>query len=420
LTKQEIDPVNYRELIRRVERAVAAIGETEDLAGMVYSLIQTAIHDFRDELGIYGGRLYQRDGKEVVLLHTFPDAKPLPPGLRVPRSYPPIELAEIDGVVYLEADDPSLDPELEEHLGVKEFACISVGDGAYVLAFNVAPGRQRDDILFSLGILRHAINQRLRHERLRDVFREARKIQQSILPRRVPEFGTFDVASRSDPMKGVGGDYYDYIPISDKILGLAVADVTGHGLPAALQVRDIYTGLRMGTSRDFKMVRTVERLNKIIHQSTLTSRFVSLVYGELELNGNFIYVNAGHPPPFLVRADGSWKELKEGGPVLGPLPDAAYARGFVHLDPGDMLVLYSDGIVETLGWGPGDPRLTGGMEEYEGERLRQVVLSHRKEGARAVVDAIFADLDEFSAGRPAGDDRTVTVVAFPPDSVSQS
>jgi serine phosphatase RsbU (regulator of sigma subunit) len=413
LTTRPREAVNYRELIRRVERAVAAIGETEDLGRMVHSLIQTAIRDFRDELGLWGGRLYQRDGKDVVLVRTFADAKPLPPGLRVPRSYPPIEEAEVHGVVFLEADDPSLDPELEAHLGVQEFACISVGEGEYILAFNVAPGQQRDDILFSLGILRHAINQRLRHERLRDVFREARKIQQSILPRRLPELGDFDVASRSDPMKGVGGDYYDFIPINDKILGFAVADVTGHGLPAALQVRDIYTGLRMGMARDFKIVRTIERLNQIIHQSTLTSRFVSMVYGELELNGNFIYVNAGHPPPLFFRADGSWEELAEGGPVLGPLPDATYERGFVRLRPGDVLVLYTDGIIEARGRVATADGQESKLEEYGVERLRRTVRNRQKEGAQAVVDAIFADLDAFGSDFPVEDDRTVTVIFYP-------
>ncbi len=103
-------------------------------------------------------------------------------------------------------------------------------------------------------------------------------------------------------MESVGGDFYDYIPITDKILGLAIADVSGHGLPAALQVRDIYMGLRMGMARDFKIVRTVERLNQIIHKSTLTSRFVSMFYGELERNG-VLLVQVEDGPCHLVDRD---------------------------------------------------------------------------------------------------------------------
>jgi len=410
---------DYHNLIKNVERAVDAVGDStgtdkEDLGKRVHTLVETAIREFRDQLGIYGGRLYQRDGKDYVLMATFADAKPLEPGLRVPRSYPPLDLCCLRGVVFIDAEDPSVDPELEAELGVTEFACIEVGEGEYILAFNIASGFDRDSILVSLGILRHAINQKFRHDRLLDVFREARKIQASILPQRAPDFGAFEMYSRSVAMESVGGDFFDYIPLTEKILGLAVADVTGHGLPAALQVRDIYTGLRMGMARDFKIVRTVERLNRIIHRSTLTSRFVSMVYGELELNGNFIYVNCGHPAPFLLRRDGSHQALREGGAVLGPIPDATYERGFVRLEPGDLLVIYTDGIVETLGWSvEADTESTGALEEYGEARMLEVVRQHQEGSAREIVDAVFANLEVFGGGRPQEDDRTLMIVRYP-------
>jgi sigma-B regulation protein RsbU (phosphoserine phosphatase) len=395
-------------LMKKVERAVAAIGETDDLLKTVHRLAEHLIAEFRDELGIYGGRLYQREEGSYVLRRTFGDAKPLAPGLRVPSTYPPLELCCLRGTAFMDADDPSLDPELETTLGVHEFACVEVGDEEYVLAFNVAPGFNREDILFSLGILRHAISQQIRHQRLQEVFREARKIQASLLPRKAPRYGSYDVYGRNESMKSVGGDYFDYISISPKILGVAIADVSGHGLPAALQVRDVYTGLRMGAERDFKMVRTIERLNRIIHSSTLTSRFVSLVYGELEVNGNFIYVNAGHPPPIHLKADGRHRWLREGGPVLGPLPEASYERGFVRFSPGDMLVLYTDGIVESYGDGDQDAD-----EEFGSRRLLEVIRRHLGRSAREVVDAVFAGVEEFAAGRQVMDDRTVVVICFP-------
>lgn len=400
-----------RVLMKKVERAVGAIGETDDLLQTVHRLAERLIEEFRDELGIYGGRLYQRDDEGYVLRTTFGDAKPLEPGLRVSPSYPPLEACRVRGTVYVEADDPAVDPELEKTLGVHEFACVEVADEEYILAFNVSPGYNREDILFSLGILRHAINQQVRHQRLQGVFREARKIQLSLLPRRVPRYGDYDVYGRSEPMESVGGDYHDYIPISSKILGLAIADVSGHGLPAALQVRDVYTGLRMGVERDFKMVHTIERLNRIIHRSTLTSRFVSLVYGELELNGNFIYVNAGHPPPIHLRADGRHRWLREGGPVLGPLPDASYERGFLRFRPGDMLVFYTDGIVESLA---GGERGETSLEEYGTRRLLEVAREHLGRPAREVVDAVYRSVESFAAGRPVLDDRTVVVLTHRP------
>jgi sigma-B regulation protein RsbU (phosphoserine phosphatase) len=150
-------------------------------------------------------------------------------------------------------------------------------------------------------------------------------------------------------------------------------------------------------------------MNKIIHKSTLTSRFVSMFYGELELNGVFIYVNAGHPPPFHITADGTVRYMEEGGPVLGPLPDASYNRGFVIMKPGDMLVFYTDGISETLGRDE-DGRPLG---EYGTERLVETAREHQGETAREVVEAIFASVESFSRQAPPDDDRTVMVVSHP-------
>jgi sigma-B regulation protein RsbU (phosphoserine phosphatase) len=427
-TATEARPVNYRALMKKVEHLVATLGRAEDEGSTIRSLVESIISHFRDELGIYGGRLYRRRGAFYVLEGIFGDAKEVPRGLKVPATYPPIELLIEDGAVYMDDDDPRIDKTLEDLLGVQRFAAIEVGDEEYILAFNVAPGYNRDDILFSLGIVRHSVNQQLRRERMEGIFEEARKIQSSILPRRAPAYGDFDMYGRSEPMERVGGDFFDYIPVTDKILGLTIADVSGHGLPAALQVRDIYMGLRMGLARDFKIVRTVERMNRIIHRSTLTSRFVSLFYGELELNGVFIYVNAGHPPPFHLAAGGGVTYLEAGGPVLGPLAEASYERGFVIMKPGDMLVFYTDGIVETRGRAgqagrgrDGSSTLSldaalaaaGPLEEYGVERLLEVVRRHQGRSSQAVVEAIFADVEAWSLGAPADDDRTVMVVTSP-------
>ncbi|NJL27537.1 MAG: PP2C family protein-serine/threonine phosphatase [Thermoanaerobaculia bacterium] len=343
-----------------------------------------------------------------MLRGTVGEAKAVDPGLRVPRTYPPIEELLSEGVVYMEPGDPRIDSALEAELGVEEFAGVEVGGEQFILGFNVGRGHHRDDVLLSLGIVRHSINQKLREERFQDLLRQAREIQASILPKRAPRFWRFKVAGRTEPMDAVGGDFFDLIPITDRILGLAIADVSGHGLPAALQVRDIYMGLRMGMARDFKIVRTVERLNGIIHESTLTSRFVSMFYGELESTGNFIYVNAGHPPPFHIAADGTVTQLEQGGPVLGPLPNATYDRGFVHLEPGDLLVLYTDGIVEA----PSGAEATLG-EEYGLERLQQVARANQHRPAREIVDAIFKSVNGWTDGAPLADDQTVLLVLNP-------
>ena len=409
MPQSDVRPVDYRQLMKKVEQVVGALERNDETGRTIHTVADAIIAQFQRELGLSGGRLYRRDGDFYLLEGTFHEAKDLPPGLRVPVSYEPIEALLAEGAVYMDETDPRIDRELESELGVSRFAAIEVGDEDYVLAFDVAPGHHREDILFSLGVLRHSINQKLRQERMEEVFREARRIQTSILPRRIPVYGEFDMWGRIDTVDSVGGDFYDYIPLTYKILGLAIADVSGHGLPAALQVRDIYMGLRMGLARDLKIVRTVERLNNIIHRSTLTSRFVSMFYGELELNGVFIYVNAGHPPPFHMAANGDVRFLEEGGAVLGPLAEATYERGFVRLAPGDLLVLYTDGMIETQHAAEDGP---GAGEEYGIDRLVAVAREHRHRGAREIGEALLADVRKFAEPGTPEDDRTVLIVRY--------
>ncbi|MEM7350603.1 MAG: PP2C family protein-serine/threonine phosphatase [Acidobacteriota bacterium] len=403
-------PVDHRALMHRVQEIVDEIGRGDEATVTVHLAADQIISRLRGELGIWGGRLYERDGDEYVLRATFPDAREVEREVRIPRTYEPIEICLMRGSTYMSADDPRLNAEIEAALGVKEFAAVEVGNERYLLGFDVVPGSDREDVLFSLGVVRHSINQRIYQQHVDDIFLQAKQIQNSIMPPSAPSLENFDIAGRSDSLESVGGDLFDYIPINDKILGLAIADASGHGLPAALQVRDIYVGLRMGLSRDYKIVRTLERLNRIIHDSTLTSRFVSMFYGELERNGVLIYINAGHPPPFHLAADGSVSYLQEGGPVVGPLPDATYDRGYVHLQPGDMLVAYTDGITEA----PRAGASSQDTDEYGAERLLEVARANQGRTANEVIEAIFASLEEWSGGDAAQDDRTVIVVVCPP------
>jgi sigma-B regulation protein RsbU (phosphoserine phosphatase) len=300
----------------------------------------------------------------------------------------------------MDRDDPGVDRELEERLGTRRFAAIAAGDdNQHILGFDVAAELSRDDILFSLNLVRYAINQRLRAERYESLIVEAQRIQQSILPQRVPQYEGFDIWGKTVPAEVISGDFYDFIPVSDNILGIAIADGSGHGLPAALVVRDIYMGLRMATDRDFKIIRTLEKLNHIIHRSRLTTKFVSLFYGELETGGILIYSNAGHNPPFLLKRNNRCDQLAYGGPVLGPTPDATYTRGFAKLDPGDLLCLYSDGIVEAH---------DRHDREFGVDRLQRLVKQHRTRSAAEVGREVLARVEKW--GRKGEDDRTIVIV----------
>ena len=164
----------------------------------------------------------------------------------------------------------------------------------------------------------------------------------------------------------------------------------------------------MGLTRDFKVSRTVERLNAIINRSKLVSKFVSLFIAELETNGNLIYTNAGHVPPFILHEDGDIEYLREGGMVLGPSPDTTYRRGFAQLRPGEILVLYTDGITEC------PHALTG--EEFGVARLQKLILRQAHRPAHEIVEAVFRAVARFAGDDTPTDDQTLVVVRRPASS----
>ena len=391
--------MDYKRLLTQVERTLEQIDTTASTTTTVAQIGETIATNFREELGITGGRVYEDRDESYELVGRFGESHEGEIGIVVPKDYKPIELVIENGIVVMDPNDPGIDVTLEQRLGAQRFCAISVNDEHYIIAFNVSPALSREDILFSLNLVRYAINQKLRAQWYESLIVEAQRIQQSILPQRVPQYAGYDIWGRTVPAEIVSGDFYDYIPVSDNILGLAIADGSGHGLPAALVVRDIYMGLRMATDRDFKIIRTLEKLNHIIHRGRLTTKFVSLFYGELETGGILIYSNAGHNPPFVLRKNGKEEFLRNGGPVLGPTPDATYTRGFVKFESGDLLCMYSDGVIEAH---------DRSDREFGTDRLVRIVRANRNRSAQEIGQEVLARVAKF--GREGEDDRTIVIV----------
>lgn len=394
--------MDYRALLKNVEKTLSAIEGGDDVVSTIAAVGEAVVGNFRSELGIIGGRLYQLEESDYVLKRGFGRSRKVPEGLAVPMSYGPIHRALEEGVVLADLKDPFVDRELEGRLGVTRFAAVSFGDGAFLLSFDVHPRVAADDLLISLGIIRTVLDSKVKSEKLEGLLEEARRIQQSILPRAFPEIGDYEVWAVTAPAEAVGGDFYDFIKLGNDAFGTAIADASGHGLLAALLVRDVYVGLRMGIGGDLKIARAIERLNRILNKSRLATKFVSLFYGEFEANGEIIYVNAGHPGPLHLHArTRSFTELESTGMVLGPSPTAAYGRRAAKMEPGDLLLLYTDGIVEAH-----DQR----GREFGLDRVRRILLDYRKRSARETAEKLLSAVREFSAGRPAEDDRTVVVI----------
>jgi serine phosphatase RsbU (regulator of sigma subunit) len=396
-------PSKTLSLFHRVERALETIALGSTPLDIIHDTTEFLAANFADDLGITGGRIFVHSDGSYELVKGFGEATDAPIGRRIWKTYPPFEKMLETGVVVMRRDDERLDPHLEHELGTRQwFAAIAVSDGQYVLSFDVdRPTDDHEDLHRTLNIIRLAVNQKLREERMVAIMEEARQIQNSILPRHLPKPGDFEIAARSVAAEIVGGDFYDVIVLDDDVFNVVIADATGHGLPAALQVRDVFTSLRMALSREFKLTRTLERLNNIIHRSRLATKFVSLVLVEFNLSGTVIYSNAGHPYPILMRADGSIARLDKGGPILGPIPDAAYSIGIQSMEPGDSLILFTDGASEAT---------EDGDEEYGIDRLIHVARTNRHLDPPAMVDRIFTEVADFSQRTTPEDDQTVVVV----------
>jgi len=211
---------------------------------------------------------------------------------------------------------------------------------------------------------------------------------------------TLDAQTMSVPASAVGGDLYDFIRLDASTLAVAVADASGHGLPAALQARDVAMGLRMGAERDFKIRRMIEKLNRIIHGSGVVSRFVSLIYGELEQRGSFSYVNCGHPPALLLDSTG-FRGLADGGLILGPFPDAEFQLGFERLEPEALLAIFTDGVIEHSG---------RDQAQFGEDRVRRWMRDWHDGPAHRAVSDLFERLRAFGQGKPFADDVSMMLI----------
>jgi phosphoserine phosphatase RsbU/P len=175
----------------------------------------------------------------------------------------------------------------------------------------------------------------------------AREMQQALLPKEIPQIAGFEIAGAWEPAHVVGGDYFDVIRLSEKKLGICIADVVGKGVPAALFMAHVQATVRAYASEWASAAWLCDHVNSVVCANIAAEKFVSLFYGILDAEQQTMqYVSAGHPRPILKRASGRVTQLDNGGAVLGVFPNWKYEDSVIQLAPGDRLVLYTDGITE--------------------------------------------------------------------------
>jgi serine phosphatase RsbU (regulator of sigma subunit) len=377
---------------RKFDSLLARIGKAsaKDLNILV---LEELAQSFGADLNIQSGCLYRRKGNSYEKLKGPVGNSPEPWPQSITRSDPAVVLViEHKAYIYSDSAPPPW--------GNNSVAVTIGEENQFLMVFRLAPGWERELLELSLNSIRNTLNYIRSTRSFGIVFQEAYEIQKSLLPKQDPVFDGYDISGRSMAAEVVGGDLYDYHLFDSKMIGLAIGDASGHGLPAALMARDVITGLRMGVERELKISSLFAKLNRVINGSFLSSRFISLVYGELERNGTFVYVNAGHNAPFLVKGS-DVQPLTVGGTILGPLADTTFRRGFAFLDVGDILVLYTDGLVERE-----DPK----GEPFGNDRLIELIKRERQDKASAIIEKLFIDVYRFGANEKWRDDATALIV----------
>ena len=230
----------------------------------------------------------------------------------------------------------------------------------------------------------------------------AREVQERLFPQKFPTIEGMDCFGFCRPARGVGGDYFDFIELRDGRIGVAIGDVSGKGVAAALLMASLQACLRGQTLagvRDLGELMT--NVNKLVYESSQSNRYATFFYGEFDpVTRQFTYVNAGHNAPVILRKEEVIR-LEASGPVVGLLPGVGYAMDVFEMQPGDLFIGYTDGISEAL---------NEREEEWEEERFLAAARAAASRSARQVVEAIFREADAFTGNARQYDDMTLLTV----------
>ncbi|MGH9774479.1 MAG: PP2C family protein-serine/threonine phosphatase [Candidatus Acidiferrales bacterium] len=246
------------------------------------------------------------------------------------------------------------------------------------------------------------IEEQRQRQKLENEISIAREVQEQLFPQRLPTIPGVDVAAICRPARMVSGDYYDFIPLGSSRLGLVIADISGKGISAALLMASLQAALRSQALLDGQLstAELVSRLNRHLFYNTSDDRYATLFYSVYDTASHTLsYTNAGHVAPFYILGDQA-RKLDEGGTVVGLFDDCPYQQGIIHIDPGGVLVAFSDGLTE--------PENVYG-EEFGTDRLVQEALRHRDRPPKVLAENVLDAVEQWAGTQEQADDMTVIV-----------
>jgi sigma-B regulation protein RsbU (phosphoserine phosphatase) len=290
-----------------------------------------------------------------------------------------IKRGEFLGVIYLDSRRPAAFSKLD-----RQILDALAADAASILdnARLVERERERQRLEQEIGI--------------------ARDIQQALLPRNFRDYPHLSVSGINFPCLSVGGDYFDVFPLSDHRTAFLIADVSGKGLGAALlttMLQGALSGMTLGTDP----ARVFNHINRFLCDHAEVGRYATMFFGILDEQGNLQYINAGHPSPFLIRGGVAEDVFTEGSYPVGLVPEAEYTAVCLKLEPGDTLVLFSDGVTEAM-----DP-----SEQLFGvPRLKECLTGHLQTPLDELQKTVLESVENFARGASQADDLTLLLVRY--------
>jgi len=403
---------DYRHVLEEISRRLITTLDQEQLKRMIEDILRSSVLVERVFFVLYDDKL-----KEYALLPSegFPnrviiDRKDLFLG-----GVNQLNSPALMGMLTIYKEGSRLAAEIDKR---RVEIILPLKDANHLLGFLAMTGKSTgfkynpDDMAF-LGVIANQLvtsltNARLyadslEKQRLDEEVSMARQIQLDLLPKNPPAGDNFTIATYSIPSRIIGGDFYDFIPIdSNGRFGMVIADASGKGMPAALMVAQIQATLRseIGNSRDIS--RILFNVNKHVAASSSSEKYATLFYGEFDKHECvFRYANAGHNYPILVRADGSYEYLSEGGMIIGAFAGASFTCAEVILKENDLIFFYTDGVSEAM---------NDNDEEYGDQRIREFVVTHRNMDPEKIIQGILNDIRNFDRSDPPRDDTTVVVL----------
>ena len=372
-----------------------------------------------EQIQLIGGRIWKLDPRKKAYRLIFQTGKVQ----RIPdnfslliKDYPFFEKVSYERTILGDETD-----EILRSKGILKYSASGVGRKVrigekrfyeYLLAVN--SNMLGDDLRYTLNIVATVLTQKLNErylsqsrKNLIEDIDKARLLQRSILPEHELKFYNYDIFGVTIPAENVAGDFYDYLKIGDdeERMGIVVGDAASKGLGAAAEAMYVSGALRMASTFQIKISLMLLRLNQLINKIFSDDRFITLFYGELsnDKKGLFLYANAGHNPPlFYNKKFDNFTSLQPTGPLLGPAPHSKFETDSINFHKGDILVIYSDGIVESA---------NDKYDFYGEDRLKKIILESAALKPKVIATAILDDVLRFSTSESQyQDDKTIVVI----------